>query len=684
MSFSFFAGRKQNKKNTNAFLRRTLRLEELESRQLLSVSWARVTDSAGYDNYLEASSTDTVWNCGTLSTPSDSMIVLQTEEQTAEIVLQGKTDDTAGPIVWKFNDESAGEYWSQTFGSVNANFFSESLVWTATGKTSPSRDFSITIWHDLNGDNLLNATESAKTLNVRIAWANVSVCTDQPEAGSTAPAVFSNYVTGSLLTAILNNNDINTCVSCDVGHSYWDFRGSNSLITGSSTLSSNLGNLINKSWGYSADTQSSPVEMLLNSGNIVAPGICHEETAPTSDAYATYWIDSMSDYVAMLTYTQDTIANPGNYVLLPDSDHATSHQCTDVVLGLLDAGGIELNLQRQTNVEVPIPANLVSDLKELFDYPVYGPGIRASYPWLYNFIVTNNNTSFLYNGYSPANLGETLVANGGTRGQFSAVSDPATTETGDSVQQLPAPNFNAPTIGSKSVTMSWNNVANSSGYVLQWRLSTTGAIQGTKTLSGNTTTSCVVSGLLPATGYTFNVMATSSNPAYSNSNWSFNYLVTTNSAGYTPGDESAVAPVLYSDAVYSTAATFHWSAVSGAVSYVLQYYAKYPVKTDPVELSYSKAGTYTVSGLEKGTQYVFTLWGVKSDGSETTHSFPVYITTNSAGITLPIHIDSPLLQTVEPTGDSTISVSWSTVQDAAWYVLEYSTNSAFKTGTVVS
>ncbi|MDO5567618.1 MAG: hypothetical protein Q4G59_13230, partial [Planctomycetia bacterium] len=240
MSFSFFAGRKQNKRAANDFRRRALRLEELESRQLLSVSFARIVDGAGSDNYLNATDTGTEWHCGTLSALSDSMVVLQTQEQTAGLVLQGKTDGTTGPIAWKFNEASAGEYWSQTFGSVNANFFSESLVWTATGKESPTRDFSITVWHDIDGNNTLDSGESAKTLKVQIEWANVSICTDQPEAGSTAPAKFGDYETGSLLLAYLNGGDIGQCVSCDVGHTYWDFRGSDSLITSGGKLQEGL------------------------------------------------------------------------------------------------------------------------------------------------------------------------------------------------------------------------------------------------------------------------------------------------------------------------------------------------------------------------------------------------------------------------------------------------------------
>ena len=151
----------------------------------------------------------------------------------------------------------------------------------------------------------------------------------------------------------------------------------------------------------------------------------------------------------------------------------------------------------------------------------------------------------------------------------------------------------------------------------------------------------------------------------------------------TPTEQLAPPTSVTVSATNSSMISVNWSSVQNATGYTIQYATDSNFSTGVVTVQVS-SGTQTsrtLDGLSGNTTYHVR---VLAKGNGTTHSDSVYsetknVTTPSEPIS---QLIPPTLGTVEPTSSSTISVNWSSVQNATGYTIQYATNSAFTTGVV--
>src|SRR6185369_2339264 len=172
-------------------------------------------------------------------------------------------------------------------------------------------------------------------------------------------------------------------------------------------------------------------------------------------------------------------------------------------------------------------------------------------------------------------------------------------------------------ITTTSATASWTAVSGALSYNLQWKLSSASTWT---TVSGITTTSRSLTGLTAGTAYQFQVQTVCSagSGAYSAP------------ASFTTMVSCATPTGLTSSGITTTSATASWTAVTGAVSYNLQWKA-------------SSASTWTtitgitttsrsLTGLTAGTAYQFQVQTICSAGSSSFSNSTSFTTVASCGI----------------------------------------------------
>lgn len=188
----------------------------------------------------------------------------------------------------------------------------------------------------------------------------------------------------------------------------------------------------------------------------------------------------------------------------------------------------------------------------------------------------------------------------------------------------PPTSCNAPTgltsssITTSSATVSWGAVSGASSYNLQYKTSAA----STFTTVNTTSTSYSLTGLSSATSYVFQVQTVCSG---GNSVYSSQASFTTSSPPATCNTPTGLA----ASSITSSGASMSWAAVSGALSYNLQY------KTSAASTftTVNTTGTsYALSGLSASTAYVTQVQAVCS-GASSTYSSQVGFTTSAASLT---------------------------------------------------
>lgn len=173
-------------------------------------------------------------------------------------------------------------------------------------------------------------------------------------------------------------------------------------------------------------------------------------------------------------------------------------------------------------------------------------------------------------------------------------------------------------ITSSSATVSWGAVSGATSYNLQYKT----AASSTWTTVNTASTSYGLSGLAASTTYNYQVQAvcSSGSSAYSSAS-SF----TTGATGGTCNTPTGLA----ASAITSTTATVSWSAVSGAVSYNLQY----KLSTSGTWSTYNTTGTaVNFTGLTASTSYNVQVQAVCSSSSSA-YSGAITFTTTGGGCT---------------------------------------------------
>lgn len=175
-------------------------------------------------------------------------------------------------------------------------------------------------------------------------------------------------------------------------------------------------------------------------------------------------------------------------------------------------------------------------------------------------------------------------------------------------------NLDALPLSTTSVNLVWSQIQEAQNYTVEYRPGLSGAW-----LSGGTVTATnlVLSGLLPATQYSWRVKA-------SCSDFSSQAVFTTGSSGGSGGggSTSCSAPSNTNTlAVTATTAVVEWEANPGALNYTVQY-RRWNVSTYTTVGTFT-AATATIAGLLPNTEYV---WRVKANcspyGSDVQFSTP--------------------------------------------------------------
>ena len=206
----------------------------------------------------------------------------------------------------------------------------------------------------------------------------------------------------------------------------------------------------------------------------------------------------------------------------------------------------------------------------------------------------------------------------------------------------------ATTITASSALLNWGTVSGAISYTIQYRQVGT-STWSTTTSSADTIT---VSGLTASTNYEFQVSATCASGAGSYSSTS----------GFTTLAPPCSVPTgLSASGITSASATLIWDAVSGAVSYSVQYR---PVGTSTWSTTTSAVNSVTISGLTPGTAYEFQVEVVCASGTSGFSGSSIFTT---LAVTCPL-----------PTGLSASSITmtsaqlnWSAAAGAGSYSISY-------------
>ncbi|MBQ9875136.1 MAG: hypothetical protein IJM30_11820 [Thermoguttaceae bacterium] len=243
----------------------------------------------------------------------------------------------------------------------------------------------------------------------------------------------------------------------------------------------------------------------------------------------------------------------------------------------------------------------------------------------------------------------------------------ASATTQSDVQTLDAPSLTVSATTASSVTLSVGSVAGASTYVLEY--STSSNFASPSSASYSTSGSKTITGLNSGTTYFFRVKATAS--GYEDSSWA------STSATTPTVSQTLSAPSLGVSSTTTNSVTLNVGSVANATGYTIQY-ATNSSYSGASTVSYSTAGSKTITGLTSGTLYYVRVKATAAGYNDSAWT-GVGATTKTDASTLAV----PTFTSSSATSSS-IAVSIGTVTNAQTYVVQYSTNSSFSPYTALS
>lgn len=402
-------GGRRGRKDSGFLSDRKLKLEELERRELLSVSnialEAVLQDGTTDGNRLvyerDGAEETLQWECGAQTVETDTLILLQNAASEASLQLSGVVE--SGTLSWGIDGNEAflSQYWTQLSGTNG-----DVITWNGNDSegnalAAPKREFTFYVWEDADSDGVLTDGEDYRTFTVSIQRAEISICVDEPIPGSSE--AFSDAM--------------------DFGHGFWDNRASSAIVE-SGILGENLTEYANKSIGFGAVDWNidEVIQSVAETGNFVAEGTVVVSSTGTDtlanwanvDVYNTFVIDSLTDYLNLLEYSRNLSLSPPEYILMSQTnveqtDPYTGEkyyidyyetQCMTAALDALEAAGVTTGL--------------------------VGTGADFEYTTADVLLVIPGLGAVEYAGTAPASIGEALVvttadqAVGAVRDEFNA------------------------------------------------------------------------------------------------------------------------------------------------------------------------------------------------------------------------------------------------------------------------
>lgn len=201
-------------------------------------------------------------------------------------------------------------------------------------------------------------------------------------------------------------------------------------------------------------------------------------------------------------------------------------------------------------------------------------------------------------------------------------------------------------ITATGAVVNWTAASNAVNYSVEYRLGTSGAW----TLAASTNaTSITLTGLMTGSLYQCRIIS-QCGPV--NSGYTINSFSTT-----------CAAPTGLSGSATTTGATVSWAAVPGANNYTLFYY---PVNGSQPSVSIPgiTGASYTISGLNGGTNYLWSVTTVCNAGNGNTSATQNFTTTGLPPCNAPTGLTAN-------TGVNSVIVKWTGVPGVTNYTVEY-------------
>ncbi len=211
-----------------------------------------------------------------------------------------------------------------------------------------------------------------------------------------------------------------------------------------------------------------------------------------------------------------------------------------------------------------------------------------------------------------------------------------------------ASGMNTTAVTSSSATFNWTAVSGASSYNIRYR------ITGTTTWStgSSATASYNASGLTANSTYEWQVQTVCSGGS----------SVFTASTTFTTSSAPCNVPTgMSTSTVTSSSATFNWTAVSGATSYLIRYRI---TGTTTWTSSSSSTATYSASGLTASSNYEWQILTVCSGGSSA-YTASITFTTSSLPCTVPAGMNTTAVTA------SSATFNWTAVSGATSYTVQY-------------
>jgi hypothetical protein len=217
-----------------------------------------------------------------------------------------------------------------------------------------------------------------------------------------------------------------------------------------------------------------------------------------------------------------------------------------------------------------------------------------------------------------------------------------------------------PGIGDREITLSWDSVVNATGYKIKYGTST--GVYGT-TIDVGDVTSKTITSLTNGVTYFFVVTAHDAGSESGNSNEKSGSPVlaipgTPIQSDLVDGDESVI---------------LSWSSTLNAVGYKVRYGTSSGIYTTIVDVN--NVLTIEISGLTNGEEYFFVISAYDNQGDDGLNS------NEKSAIPLPPLPVAPVLDDVV-VGDTTLDLTWSSVNGVIGYKVKYGTVSGIYTTTI--
>lgn len=361
------------------------------------------------------------------------------------------------------------------------------------------------------------------------------------------------------------------------------------------------------------------------------------------------------------TYYWRVKATNGNI----SSNWSTVYNFTTVSLVL---SAPTLNTPADASADIPVNTSLSWNSVENATGYVVQYSTLSDFSGNTQLTTTGTNQSISGLGYNTIYYWRVRATNGNVSSDWSSAYSFTTVQL-----TLSAPVLSSPSNGSTNVSinpaLSWNSVANATGYVLQYSLAQDFSTNSELIMSG---TSQALSGLSYNTQYYWRVKATNGSISSDWSNvWSFTTVQMTLSAPTLSSPANGATNI-------SLSPTLSWNSVTNATGYVVQY------STASNFASYDEVTTSGTSCNLSGLSYITTYyWRVKATNGNISSNW----STSRNFTTVQMSLAAPILSS--PTNNSTnvtlnMTFRWNSSNNASGYVLQYSKTSNFNSYTQIT